>query len=119
MDITEDKTLERKRPVPILTRENHEQWFRLMKLYLQREEIWDVIQHPDKQSFAWTKQNANALYTLSISIGTTDQELTESFETVKETWDSLYKKYTTKTPSQGRQYLREFTNYRVPPATRI
>ena len=75
-----DKTttvLDRKRPVPILTRDNYEQWFKLMKLYLQKEKIWKIVEKGDITEDDFESDNANALYTLAISIGIVDEELTK------------------------------------------
>jgi hypothetical protein len=111
MEETPDTSFTRRRPVPILDRNNYEEWFMLMELYLQGQETWTAIEVVDQKSTEWAKRNASALYTILISIGDADKELIKGVKVAQAVWKKLTDKYNKQLPSQGRQYLYDFVTY--------
>jgi hypothetical protein len=111
MEETSDTSFTRRRPVPILDRNNYEEWFMLMELYLQGQETWTAIEVVDQKSTEWAKRNASALYTILISIGDADKELIKGVKVAQAVWKKLTDKYNKQLPSQGRQHLYDFVTY--------
>lgn len=122
-----DDSFAKRRPVPVLTRENCDQWFTLMKRWLIGEDLWLVIEisavnTPASDSFfslsnlgfKSQKTNAKALYWLTICISADDQEYLTDKVNTKNAWDVLKSKYKKKLQTTGRQYLAEFIGYKMP-----
>ena len=110
-----DDFLAKKRPVPILTQDNHERWFKLLERYFKGEGIWAaIIGAPMTDGEGLEKADAKAQYTIDICIGDMDRERVDACQNAKEMWDVLRKKYDDKRPSVGRQYLHELVTYRMP-----
>jgi hypothetical protein len=38
-----DDFMAKKRPVPILSQENHELWFKILELHFKREGLWKTV----------------------------------------------------------------------------
>ena len=104
----DDNGFNKRRPVPILTRENQEVWFRLMKIWLIGDGLWTGITEPTltlmPANFDVAK-DARAQYHLVICIGPEDRERTADLTTAKDIWTSLWKKYKNKLKFTGRQYV--------------
>ena len=65
----------RKRPAPTLTRENHEEWFTLLKLYFQIEGIWSLIIGVSLGEASKTeREDIKARYTLFTCTGELNKE---------------------------------------------
>lgn len=110
-----DDFLAKKRPVPVLTQDNHERWFKLLERYFKGEGIWAaVIGTPMADREGLEKADAKAQYIIDICIDDMDRERVEACKDAKEMWDMLKKKYSDKRPSVGRQYLHELVTYRMP-----
>ena len=103
----------RRRPVPTLTRENHETWFRMMEFHLKGEGIWSVIKESDSTADSWERNDAKAQYAIEICIGEMDRRSTQKIDTARERWNALKKQYTENLPSQGRRYLQEYISFRM------
>jgi hypothetical protein len=124
-----DDSFAKRRPVPILIRENCDQWFALIKRLLIGEELWYVIDHDDgsdtptsgASSFSFGSQriDAKAHYWLTICINADDQEYVADKTSAKQVWDALRSKYKEKLQTTGRQYLADFISYRMPTGTSI
>ena len=130
-----DDSFAKRRPVPILTRENCDQWFPLMKRWLIGEDLWSVIEGKSGSDtpgsvtsitsgiqslgFGSQKVDAKAHYWLTICITIDDQEHTADKTSAKEVWDALSYKYKEKLQTTGRQYLADFIGYRMPADTSI
>ncbi len=124
-----DDSFAKRRSVPILTRENCDQWFPLMKRWLIEEDLWSVIEGKSGSDtldsvtsitsgiqslgFESQKVNAKAHYWLIICIIIDDQEHTADKTSAKEVWDALSYKYKEKLQITGRQYLADFIGYRM------
>ncbi len=125
-----DDSFAKRRPVPILTRENCDQWFPLMKKWLIGEDLWSVIEGkagsdtPSSitsitsgiQSLGLGNQkvDAKAHYWLTICITIDDQEHIADKTSAKEVWDALSSKHKEKLQTTGRQYLADFIGYKMP-----
>src|SRR5208282_2985464 len=83
-----------KRPVPVLTQDNHERWFKLLERYFKGEGIWAaVIGTPMADREGLEKADAKAQYIIDICIDDMDRERVEACKDAKEMWDMLKKKY--------------------------
>ena len=127
-----DDSFAKRRPVPLLTRENCDQWFTLMKRWLIGKDLWFVIGSTNASSantpnsassfsagFGNQKADSKALYWLTICTSADDQEHTADHSSAKEVWDALQSKYKEKLQTTGRQYLAEFIGYKMPVNTSI
>ena len=123
-----------KKPVDTLTRENQQQWFRIMKNWLFGEGLWDCCDPQyDDIGFSSTatykpdptptqdrpKLNAKALYWLNICLGEDDQEITTDCTTARDVWKILVKKYQETLKTTGRQQEVNYINYKKPAETSI
>ena len=122
--------MSRRRPVAILTRDNHDNWFRLMKQWLTAEDLWAVTnpEGPGITTPAFSglttpaggsmfspplaKLDAKAQYWISICIGEDDQEYTAELETAKAVYTKLQNKYKEKLQTTNRQYMVDLINYK-------
>ena len=119
----------------ILTRQNSEKWFKLMKQWLIDEEIWVVVDSEfiskittkittNSLNFTWSidldfdekdtksKFDARAQYQLIACIDDDDQKLMTKLKTFKEIWKILINKYKEKFQTTERQYLQKLMNYK-------
>lgn len=104
-----------KRPAPILSQENHDEWFTVMRLHFQAEGIWHSVMGVSVEDVKTvSKDDAKAQYTLYICIGEFDRERIREHLTAKDQWAALKKRYSQERPAYGRQYLQEFVNYKMP-----
>ncbi len=119
----------KRRSVFILTRENCDQWFPLIKRWLIEKDLWFVIEDkPDSNTFGSVidiiseiqsldfesqKIDMKAHYWLIICIIIDDQEHTADKTSAKEVWNALSYKYKEKLQITERQYLTNFINYRM------
>ncbi len=115
--------------VLILTHENCDQWFSLMKRWFIEKDLWFVIEDKSDLNtfdnviniiseiqsldFESQKINVKAHYWLIICIIIDDQEHIANKISVKEIWDALSYKYKEKLQIIERQYLMNFINYRM------
>lgn len=110
----------RKRSVLILTRENHEKWFYLIKQFLISEELWHIVDLVlstisiiDFNEVSMTlKSNAKTQYWISISIEEDDQKHIMRLETTKKIYSFLLNKYKKKLQIIERQFMMNLINYR-------
>ena len=92
-----DDSFAKRQPVPLLTRENCNQWFTLMKRWLIGKDLWFVIGSTNASSantpnsassfsagFGNQKADSKALYWLTICTSADDQEHTVDHSSVKE-----------------------------------
>ena len=132
----------RRRPVPMLSRENSEKWFPLFEQWLIGEDIHIAIIGPQialpaastpattgtntpasetsttqaatsSQDLTFKKADAKVQYWLSICISEDDQEWVTDQPTAKAKWDTLKSKYEEKLQTTGRQYLQDFISYKM------
>lgn len=128
MDSTE---LARRRHAPILSKENCEAWFRIMRLHLGAESIDFTIQQTeaeyaysegcwnDKKRAKFKAASCKVLYELILCISDVDQELFEEFSTAREIWEALWAKYSKISPQKSREDLKRLYNYELGPDTLI
>ena len=123
-----DKFMAERRPVPLLTRENCDQWFTAMKTWLICEDLWFVAEKEESHAptsntpesgnsppfhilaFSNQKTEAKARYWL---IGAIDEEYIADKATSKEAWDALRFKYRDRLRKIGMQSLVEFIGYKM------
>ncbi len=119
----------KRRPVLILTRENCDQWFSLMKRWLIEKDLWFVIEDKSDSDtldsvisiiseiqsldFESQKIDVKAHYWLIICIIIDDQEHIADKTSAKEIWNALSYKYKEKLQITERQYLMNFIDYRM------
>ena len=87
-----DDDFGRRRPVLILTRENQEVWFRLMKIWLLGDGLWTGVTEPTLALMSANidiPKDAKAQYHLVTCIGAEDRERTADLTTAKDIWVSL------------------------------
>ncbi|KAL8825609.1 MAG: hypothetical protein Q9191_004314 [Dirinaria sp. TL-2023a] len=101
-----------KRPVPILTRENKDMWFRMMKQRLTYKGL--IGQVEDAIPIEDSAKNFGVMYTLNLCISIDDQEDLSETTTAKEMWIALVKKYEQKMPSMSRHYVQQYYTYKKP-----
>ena len=127
-----DDSFAKRRPVPVLTRENSDQWFTLMERWLMGEDLYYVVNThvPTTPASNITsplgsigvgnqRENAKTLYWLTICISADDQEYISDKTDAKSAWDALKSKYKEKLQTTGRQYLQEFIGYKMAPGTSV
>lgn len=134
--------LARKRPLPVLEKANHVQWFKLALLHFQAEGIEHVLnqkmedfvlvveytdadpsdptkgKYPrvvnvDEKKKQWNRDDAKVRYILTICLNDYDQEDCAEHTTAKESWAYLEKKYLDKRPSVGDHYLVQLMTYKM------
>ena len=115
-----DDGFEKRKPVPTLTRQNEETWFRLMRIYLIGKELWTDTTEPTlgllhPQHRLDLVKDAKAQFILIQCIGTEDKERTADETTAKDIWVSLWKKYKKKLKTTGRQYIEDWATYKKSP----
>ena len=125
-----EDTFVKRWPIEVLTWLNFSLWFPHMKQWLMSEELWYAVENQISVSgtlnsgtsfslhnldFENQKINAKALYWLNMCISVDDQELLVNKVTAKEVWQTLKTKYEQRLPITGRQYLADFTAYRMSP----
>lgn len=118
----------KRRPVPILSRQNKDAWFPLMKVWLEGEGLYYTITNstnpstPDSQfgvGFGSTKDDSRAQYWIRICINEDDAERVRDLNSAKLVWESLKDKYSEKLQGIGRQHLLNYVNYQMEPETTI
>jgi gag-polypeptide of LTR copia-type len=108
-----DDFMSKKRPAPILSRENNERWFRIMELHFKGEGLWKIVVNGAALLDTFEKDDAKAQYILDICIGDGDRERVQECKTARDIWTTLKKKYDEKRPLIGRHYLQEYVIYRM------
>lgn len=117
----------RKRPAPVLTTQNWEKWFDLLRLHF-RKEGYDYVTVKSFQSFAgdnkelqtaYNRADANALYLIKICVDDFDEDLIRSCETAFEAWAALWQKYSAKTPQARRDDLANVVTFKMPQSMKI
>ena len=123
-----EDTLMKRQPVEILTWVNFTLWFPHMKQWLTSEELWYVIENQLSASgtsdsgvssslhdlgFENQKINAKTLYWINTCISMDDQELLVNKVTARKVWHFLKTKYEQRLSTTGRQYLVDFTAYKM------
>ncbi len=119
----------KRRSVFILTYENCDQWFSLMKRWLIEKDLWfiienksdlntldsviDIISEIQSLDFKSQKIDVKAHYWLIICIIINDQEHIADKTSAKEIWNTLSYKYKEKLQIIERQYLMNFIDYRM------
>ncbi len=130
----ESSSFTKRRPIPVLTRENCEKWFVRMKRWLTGENLWHVIEAPIQAStdntpisnasssfplsslgFGNQQANSRALFWITACISADDEDYLMDKTTAREAWNALSSKYKEKLRTTGRQYLTEFVGYKMPP----
>ena len=135
----ETTQFESKRVVSILTRENHERWFKLLKNWFVDQKLWCVVdlenvsfknfakdvffsksydvdllflKKKKKQINLIIKANAKAKYQIVLCINDNDEKLIFENKKAKVKWIKLVKKYKKKLKTYDRQYLENLINYK-------
>lgn len=129
-----DSGFAKKRAAPLLTRENHETWFKLMRIHLESRQIGWVLEEIVKDTPATTpsghstssqagsldesirrasyrRHNATAMYEIYICLSQDDQEITQEIEHAKELWAWAEAKYKRRLQATGRSLLQQYTNF--------
>ena len=121
-------TLMKRWPVKILTWANFTLWFPHMKQWLTSEELWYAVENQLSASdtsdssvsfslhdldFENQKINAKTLYWINTCISVDDQKLLMNKITAKKIWHFLKIKYEQRLSIISRQYLVNFTAYRM------
>jgi gag-polypeptide of LTR copia-type len=121
----------RRRHAPILSKDNREAWFRIMRLYLGAESIDFAIQQTeaeyaysegcwnDKRRAKYKAASCKVLYELVLCVDSVDQELFEEFSTAKDIWEALWAKYSRISPQKSRESLKRLYEYKLGPDTLI
>ena len=133
--------LARKRPLPVLEKANHVQWFKLAMMHFQAEGIEHVLTQKmdeyvlvvekvdidpatgkpegryvlsiEEKRKQWKKDDAKVRYILTICLNEYDQEDCAEHINAKESWTYLEKKYLDKRPSVGDHYLVQLMTYKM------
>ena len=133
----------RKRPLPILSRDNYDEWFDLAKLHLQSKDLDYVLtttfeEHaliakvqelgtntPTSESSRttkatnidkekeWKKADAEVKFIIITCVEGFDNESVRKLKTAKDMWEQLHSKYFDKRPSIGSAYLNELVTYKM------
>ena len=129
----ESSTSQPKQPVPTLTRENHELWFRQMKRWIESKELgWvvfeeDQVETPQSDTATSTlsglehsrhgpkyrKDNQSALYWIGLCISYEDEEFTSEHESARDVWRTLERRYQKKLQVTARQYQAQYNTYQM------
>lgn len=73
---------------------NYSSWTLVMKMYLQREELWDVVDEVTadaNRDDAWKKLNVKALSTIVLCVDKSQHNLVRNVTVAKTAWDNLQK----------------------------
>jgi hypothetical protein len=115
-------SISKRQPVPTLSQYNKEEWFQLMEDWMTGEALFSAIDTSTTFSYATvTKEqtDAKARYWIRICISADDRDWIREKKTAKELWETLKLKYKDKLKVTGRQYLQQYTNYKLPEDTSI
>lgn len=144
MDSADNYTMSKHQRVATLGRDNVDKWFMQMKDWLEAEGVFWAVEStltpPTPASVAdgvknislqdppvggttnvalFKQKDAKARYYIRLSLNEFDLELVEEEETSKAIWERLQKKYKTRLASAGRQYLVEFSTFKIDATTSI
>lgn len=122
-----DPETARRRHAPILSQDNQETWFRIMRLYLGGESIDFAIQQTEAEYAYSTSEGCwnnkkrakykvasnQVMYELILCVNDTDQELFEELSSAKEIWEALRAKYSKISPQKAREDLQRLHNYKL------
>lgn len=100
-----------KRPCPVLSKENSEQWFRRMEVFLRGEDLFHTIS-VSSQTPITNKSQYKTIWWISLCLGDDDEELVSEMETAKAVWDELKRKYADNKAS-GRKLLKQYFNFQM------
>ena len=114
--------------ISILTHKNCNQWFILMKRWLIKEDLWNVVEilavntsvskflavfFLSNLDFRSQKTDIKTLYWFTICINVDNQEYLMNKISTKNVWNVLKFKYKKKLQTTERQYLTEFVEYKM------
>ena len=144
MDLADHHTVSKHQRVPTLGRDNVDKWFMQMRDWLEAEGVfWAVegaltpltpssvadgvenlsLNDPPiggtTNTAVFKQKDAKARYYIRLSLNEFDLELVEEEKTSKAIWERLQKKYKTRLASAGRQYLVEFSTFKIDATTPI
>lgn len=100
-----------KRPCPVLTKDNSEQWFRRMEIFLRGEDLFHTVLGNSNQPIT-TKSQYKTIWWISLCLGEDDEELVSDMTSAKAVWEELKRKYTDNKAS-GRKMLKQYFNYQM------
>lgn len=123
-----------KRPVPVLTRENHQMWFRQMRRYLASKKCLWVLEPlsetatplssfgstpqtlpmptPSRHSSQYDEANGTATYTITLCLSEDDEEMVAEKFHAKDIWAALEEKYR-ETTASGRKVAQQYFNFKM------
>jgi hypothetical protein len=144
MDLTKHHTMSKHQRVPTLGRDNVDKWFMQMRDWLEAEGVFWTVEGTstpltpssvadgvenlslDDPPIGGTtnialfrQKDAKARYYIRLSLNEFDLELVEEERTSKAIWERLQRKYKTRLASAGRQYLVEFSTFKMDVTTSI
>jgi gag-polypeptide of LTR copia-type len=103
-----------RRPVDILTRENHEQWFPRLQNFLIGKGIWWAIESNVEGRKGFEQANGMACYLIDICTGEDDEALLANHPgSARTQWNALKRKYEDKRPMTIRTRFQEFYNFQM------
>ena len=123
-----------KKPVPLLTRGNHDEWFEDMTNWLISKDVGWVIKddiegistpessttsQTSQHSPTYAKANATALYWMGLCITRDDKAHIREFKKAKDAWESLEKKYRRRLGVTARHYQLQYATYRMEEDTQV
>jgi hypothetical protein len=79
-----DDFMAKKRPMPILSQENHELWFEILELYFKGEGLWKTVVNGAALLDNFKKEDLKTQYTLKICIGEGDRERVRECKTARD-----------------------------------
>lgn len=111
----------KRRPVPVLSYNNKDDWFSLMKEWLQGEGLFYTVTATTSPGlrFNLERDDAKARYWLRICIDEDDRERVRELEESRLIWESLKEKYEIKLQVTRRQFLQSFINFQFQEGTTI
>ena len=107
-----DDEFERRKFVLILTRQNYEVWFRLMKIFLKEKDFWKVTKTLFTSAEFNTQLNVKTQYHFICCIDIDDKKLIADLSTIKDVYLILWKKYNKKLKITDRQYVENWITYK-------
>ncbi|KAI7159413.1 hypothetical protein KC324_g13609 [Hortaea werneckii] len=124
-----------KAPLPMLSFENHRDWFQDMYFLLERKEVEDALEKPQtttpqsesteggieasQHAPLRRKNNAECMFWIRRCIGQDDKYLIDNEKRAWKVWDTLKTKYTGRLRGKGRELIQEFVTYQMDPSTTI
>lgn len=100
-----------KRPCPVLTKDNSEQWFRRMEIFLRGEDLFHTISTTNQTPIT-PKTQYKTIWWISLCLGEDDEELVSEMETAKAVWDELKRKYADN-KATGRKLLKQYFSFQM------